>query len=147
MKLRITIAALLIAGLAAFAFIGTASANSCASIGLNGSENQMTACTSAVTVDAAVPLGGSVSIAAEPTDTLLPNAPGVNFLGDAVTVSVMNASEVPQSTALLEICFNDPSASGNVYSWSGSAWVRLPTFYLPGMDCANSWTVGTFTRN
>jgi hypothetical protein len=160
MKLRLIAAALLVAGIAAFGSSNAASAKSCTPLDNESGEHEQTACTSAVTVDAVVPFEGSFSVNPLPVDTTLPNPPRVDFMGDAVTVSVNNSSGTAQKYAQVEICFSDPSQSGDVFRWVPASdsetlttpnpageWFYVPTYHSQGMDCAQTWFTGTYTRN
>jgi hypothetical protein len=152
MKLRIAISALLVASLLGFGFsYAVSAASSCPAIDQE-TDKEVHQCTSSWVVDAAVPLGGFLWVKSVPTSWNLPNAPEVNFLGAAQTISVVNAAGVAQTSVHLEVCLADTSSSGNVYWWSGSSpasgsWWALPTYHLPGWDCAASSFPGTYTAN
>ena len=109
----------------------------------------MVSCVIGVTADIQAPSGDSAYITSLSDTTTLPNPPYVNFLGDAVTLVVNNSTGASVTYVPGEICFKDPSMSGNVFMWStaNSEWMYIPTFYLTGMDCAWFWTPGIYTRN
>jgi hypothetical protein len=160
MKIRMAIAAVFVASVAASGFGSSALAGACTPLGNNTGGPVASGCTDEVTVEASL-RGGDVWLTPVKDFTTLPNAPEVDFLGPATTVAFTDANGNYVSTALFEICISDDTQSGNVYMWvpaSGSpaslydpnlsgSWWALPTFHLPGFDCANSWMPGTFTRN
>jgi hypothetical protein len=153
MKLRIAISALLVASLLGFGFsYAVSAASSCPTIDQE-TDKEVHQCSSSYVVDAAVPLGGFLMVRPVPAFWHLPNAPEVNFLGDAQTVSVTDANGLYQTSAHLEVCIADDTSSGNVYWWSSGSstqagsWVLLATYHLPGWDCAASSFPGTYTAN
>jgi hypothetical protein len=157
MKTRIAIAALLVASLLGFGFVRAVSAASvCPSIDLE-SDKEVHQCSSSYVVDAAVPMGGFLWVTPVKDYANLPNVPNTDFLGPAVTLTVVDWNGVAQSSAHLEVCLADSSSTGNVFMWSGSgsiysskntgSWWALPTYHLPGWDCASSAMPGTFSIN
>ena len=161
MKVRISIAAVLLASIAGLGFsLPAFAARSCLPIDGENGEREVVACTSAYSVDASVPLGGSVVVTPVNDYTTLPNPPKVDFLDLAITVSVLNSSGMSVNTAQMEICFADASATGNVYLWNPTSssetlysakltgmWQYVSTFHPAGMDCVQTELAGTYTIN
>ncbi len=106
-------------------------------------------CVIGVTADIQAPRGDMASITSVSDTTTLPDPPYVNFLGDAVTLSVTDPTGASVAYVPGEICFADPSESGNVFMWvpANSAWMYISTVHITGMDCGWFWTPGIYTRN
>jgi hypothetical protein len=158
MKIRIAIAALLIASFLGFGFVRAVYAASvCAPIDTE-SDKEVHQCSGAYDVDAAAPMGGFLWVTSVKDYANLPNLPNTDFLGNAINVWVVDMNGAAVSPVHLEVCIADASSSGNVYMWSGStsslysvknagSWMALPTFHLPGWDCASSAFPGVFSAN
>ena len=145
MKFRVALSALLVASLFGFAFSWSVLAAGCPSID-NESDKEVHQCSSSYVVDAAVPMGGFLWVTPVKSYTTLPNPPRVDFLGPAVTLSVVDSSGMAVSSVHMELCLSDTSSTGNVFMWSGAGplysatpvgmWVYVPTYHLSGWDCA-----------
>ena len=156
-KIRVAIAALLVASFFGFGFSRSAlAASTCPTID-SEHDKEVTQCSSSFVVDAAAPMGGFLWVTPVKDYTTLPNIPNTDFLGPAITVTVVNSSGVAQSPVHLEVCLADSSSSGNVFMWTGSgslyaahptgSWMAVPTFHLAGWDCTASSLPGTFSIN
>jgi hypothetical protein len=157
MKIRIASAAFLIASLAGFALNGSAAALTCSNVDGEG-DREVSQCSSSYIVDAAVPAGYFLWVSPVSADTSLPNPPMSSVLGDVFSISIKDASgNLLSKPAQIELCLKDPSSSGNVYMWGGSAplydviqtgsWWYLPTYHQPGWDCATTTSQGVFGSN
>ncbi len=168
MKAKFVIFAILIAALAALGLSRGVSAGSgysgtsdplCTPLDSNTS-NEIILCTDSMTVEVQKAVGISVSVEAVSPDTTLPNAPGVNFLGLATTISVVDSKGQPVKAVFMQICFKD-ATKANVFRWwtqadfktwfnaGGSGrWVYSPTYHTAtGQSCTTNWLPGTFTIN
>ena len=121
----------------------------CTQLSNDTAHHVVVSCLRGVTADIHAPSGATAYIASLSDTTTLPNPPNVNFLGDAVTLVVNDSNGVSIAYVPGEICFNDPSMTGDVFMWStaNSEWMYIPTFYFSGMDCSWFWTPGIYTRN
>jgi len=158
MKARVVISALLIASMLGFGLVSAVgAASSCAAIDLE-SDKEVHQCSSSFDVDAAVPMGGYLWVTSVKDYANLPSVPNTDFLGPAIKVWVVDANGAPVTPLHLEICLADGSSTGNVFMWSGSLsalyspnesgmWVALPTYHLPGWDCAASGFPGVYSIN
>ncbi len=117
-------------------------------------------CTDKMTVEVQKSSGIYVSVEPVPTDTTLPNAPKVNFIGPATIIKVVDSKGQPVKSAFMQICFKD-ATKANVFRWwtpadfktwynatAAGRWVYSPTTRdITGMSCTSSWLPGTFTIN
>ena len=168
MKVKLFVSALIIAAFAALGasrgvlagtgFTPTSDPN-CKPLDSNTS-NVIILCDERITVEVQKLAGISVSVSAVPVDTVLPNAPRVNFVGPSTIIQVVDAKGQPVKAAFMQICFND-ATKANVFRWwtptdwktwfnfNGAArWVYSPTFHrTDGKTCTTNWLPGTFTIN
>ncbi len=169
MKIKLFVSALLVAAFAALGASRSVLAGSgytdksdpnCKPLDSNTS-NEIILCTDKMTVEVQKAPGNSVSLEPVPVDTDLPNAPRVNFIGPATTVSVIDAKGQPVKTVFMQVCFKD-ATKANIFRWwtpsdwktwfnaanAKGRWVYSPTTHnVLGQSCTTNWLPGTFTIN
>ena len=159
MKARIAIAAVLLASLVGFGF-GAAVLAAPASpfTGVSGPRESITVDTN-YAVDAMVPDGGSAVITSVPADNSLPNLPNYQYIGDAMTVTILDKNGVVVDSAPMTVCFATPN-DGDISIWvPGSStdtlfsvvqrghWVYVPTTHMASWVCAQTTLPGTYSSN
>ena len=152
MKIRVAIAALLVASLFGFGFSRSVAADSpCPTIDPE-TDKEVHQCNANYVVDAQLPAGDFLKVDSVTSDNTLPLPHNSEFTRPIFTLFVTT------SYVHMEVCITDGSSSGNVFFWSGSGpvygdtaatgqWVALPTYHLPGWDCAGTIWPGTYTIN
>ncbi len=168
MKGKLFVSALLVAAFAAFGASGVLAGSgytdksdpNCKPLDSNTSQ-EIILCTDTMTVEVQKAPGISVSVQPVPEDTVLPNAPRVNFVGPATTISVVDAKGQPVKSVFMQICFKDATKANIFRYWTSSDWkiwfnasnakarwvYTETTHNVLGQSCTTNWLPGTFTIN
>ncbi len=160
--LFIAAVAALLLGQGAFASAGVTDKSDplCTPFDSSDLSHKIVLCTDKMTVEIQKSSGIYASVEPVPTDTNLPNAPKVNFIGPATIIKVVDSKGQPVKAVYMQICFKD-ATKANIFRWwtaddwktwysakDTARWVYSPTTRnISGMSCTSSWLPGIFTIN